>query len=427
MKSFCWLAVLFATVLAIRSSALAAGQGVLAKFRQLPAVELMSGNLKEGVNLIRRAALRTSVTPDSNRDLKHQLFAAVAGMSLIWGAYTADAACPGCGDAPPPQWAMDNPKLRFSPLWHGNLGFPAIDDPSTKFSDHYALVPREGVEFINFVINKIDVVSSLGISMPDKWLFATDDVDGDGQTNVVAWYYNNGWQRIEAWDNVDVFDNSMQGQVQPDWFNMPGGGSWDGVQVSVQVTGRANYVFEGRPQHEQIMQGKRPTFNMSGGLLPTHDGDRAISFSLTPQIGDDPPTNKSQHRLIFRFIGFLPGDTYNDGFFSDIDLTYMGWRVWWGWNHFVQGGKDNYIWDYNEDGSIDQKDYDELNNFLANNRVFGAPAAVLASGGLAPSPPPKVEVFPKGDNGTSIMPIKKPANNRPVKKMSTTWGELKRQ
>ena len=328
----------------------------------------------------------------------------------MWGAYTipVDAACPGCGDAPPPQWAKDNPTLRFSQLWHGNTGFPAVDDPITQFTDHYALVPREGIDYVNFVINTVDVLSSLRISMPDKWLFATDDIDGDGQTNIVAWYYNDGWQRIEAWDNIGVSDSSMQGQVQPDWFNKSGGGTYDGVQVSVQVAGGANYVFEGRPQHEQIMQGIRPTFNTSGDLIPTHDGDRTISFSITPQVGEDPPTHNSQHRLIFRFIGFLPGDTYNDGFFSDIDLKYMGWRVWWGWNHFVQGGANNYIWDYNEDGSINHKDYDGLKDFLANNSVYGAPAAVLAAGGLATSPPPKINVLNKGEGGTATRDIEGP-------------------
>ena len=429
MKNLCWLVLLFAFALDMRSSALARG-GMLAKIGQLPAV----ASLKEGANLIKRGLFRASAAPEGRssiavgrRDLKHKLFAAAAVIGLAWGAYVADAGCPGCGDAPPPQWAEDNPTLRFSHLWHGIGGFPAIDDASTKFSDHYAVVPREGIEYVHFVIDKVDVVSSLEMNMPDKWLFATDDVDGDGQTNIVAWYYNHGWQRIEDWDGVNADDSSMQGQVQPDWFNMPGGGTWDGVQVSVQVTGGADYVFEGKSQHQQIEQGKRPTFDTTGGILPTHDGDREISFSITPHQENDPPSTKIQHRLIYRFIGFLPGDTYNDGFFSDIDLTYMGWRVWWGWNHFVEGGKDNYIWDYNEDGSIDPQDYYGLQNFLANNSVYGAPSAVQASGGLATSPPPKVNVLNKGNGGTTTRQIKGMTNAVPPGKATTTWGELKKQ
>ena len=88
---------------------------------------------------------------------------------------------------------------------------------------------------------------------------------------------------------------------------------------------------------------------------------------------------------------------------------------------------NNYIWDYNEDGSIDANDYHGLKNFLDNNNTFGAPPAVLAAGGLAMSPPPKVNVLNKGDDGTTIQNIKRPENDRPRRNTATTWGELKRQ
>lgn len=423
MKSLCWLLLLFAVALDMRSSALAARQGgMLAK---LSAV----GSLKEGANLIKRGLLRASAAPDGQskvavggRAVKHKLFAAIAGLGLMWGAYTIPAtagpSCPGCGDAPSPQEATDNPKVRFSHLWHGHGGFPDVDDPSTKFAKHYVLVPREGIEYVHFVVNKVDVTSFLVIRLPDKWKFATDDVDGDGQTNIVASYYNNGWQRIEDWDDVDANDDSLREQVQPEWFNMPGGGTWDGVQFSVQVTGAAEYVFARSSQHQQIEQGKRPLFGEG-----YDSSDWTIYFNVFAQ-GE---SNLPQHKLVYRFLGYLPGDATIDGYFNNTDLTYMGWRVWWNWNHFVEGGKDNYIWDYNEDGSINAQDYFGLQNFLANNNVYGAPPAVLARGGLATSPPPKVNVFNKGDEGTTIRNIKGPESDKPRRNATTTWGELKRQ
>ena len=419
MKSLYWLVLMLAVALDMRNSALAAGQGgVLAK---LSAV----GSLKEGANFIKRGLLRASAAPDGqskvavgSRDVKHKLFAAIAGLGLMWGAYTMPAtagpSCPACGDAPSPQLATDNPLMRFSYLWHGFGGWPAVDGASAKFAEHYVIVPREGIEYVHFVINKVDVTSTLTITMPSGWKFATDDVDGDGQTNVVASYYNNGWHRIQGWDGINANDNSMQGQVQPEWFNMPGGGTWDGVQFSVQVTGRADYVFDGKSQHERIEQGKRPLFGEG-----QDSGDRRIDFAISNK--NIFPTHL-QHSLIYRFIGYLPGDTYIDGYFSAIDLQYMGWRVWWNWNHFVEGGKDNYIWDYNEDGSINAQDYFGLQNFLANNNVYGAPPAMLARGGLATSPPPKVNVLPKGDEGTTIRNIKGPADDRPRRNATTTWG-----
>ena len=92
MKSLCWLVLMFAVALDLRSSALAAGQGgMLAKLRQLPAV----GSLKEGANLIKRGLLRASAAPDGqssvavgSRDLKRKLFAAITGLGLMWGTYT---------------------------------------------------------------------------------------------------------------------------------------------------------------------------------------------------------------------------------------------------------------------------------------------------------------------------------------------------
>ena len=65
MKTLYLLVLLFVVALDMRSSALAAGQGgMFAKLKQLPAVKSMSGKLKGGVDLIRRAALRSSVAPD---------------------------------------------------------------------------------------------------------------------------------------------------------------------------------------------------------------------------------------------------------------------------------------------------------------------------------------------------------------------------
>ena len=423
MKSLCWLVLMFAVTLDMRSSALAAGQGgVLAK---LSAV----GSLKEGANFIKRGLLRASAAPDgqskvavSSRAVKHKLFAAIAGVGLMWGAYTMPAtagpSCPACGEAPSPEVAKDDPTVRFSHLWHGIGGFPDVDNPNTEFANHYVLVPREGIEYVHFVINKVDATSTLKIGLPWGWKFATDDVDGDGSTNIVASYYNNGWHRIQGWDGVSADSSSMEENIQTTWFNMPGGGTWDGVQFSVQVTGRADYVFEGKSQHQRIEQGNRPLF---GGDNDT--GDRKITFSVYAQGESSLP----QHSLTYRFLGYLPGDAYIDGYFSAIDLEYMGWRVWWNWNHFVEGGKDNYIWDYNEDGSINAQDYFGLQNFLANNNVYGAPPAVLARGGLATSPPPKVNVFAKGDEGTTIRNIKGPESDKPRRNATTTWGELKRQ
>ena len=165
--------------------------------------------------------------------------------------------------------------MRFSYLWHGFGGWPEVDDAIAKFRWHYVLVPREGIEYVHFVVNKVDVAKTLKIGLPSGWKFATDDVDGDGQTNVVASYYNNGWHRIQGWDGINANDSDMQGDVQPEWFNMPGGGTWDGVQFSVPVTGRADYVFDGKSQHERIEQGKRPLFGAG-----QDSGDRSITFSV---------------------------------------------------------------------------------------------------------------------------------------------------
>lgn len=421
MKRLCLL-VLFAAALDMQSSALAAGQGgLLAKLKQARSVS-------EGVSLLRRAVARASVDGASGK-----LAAAALALGMLFNvAVTADAAtCLGCEEPPAPKGtlAAEQVNFRFSPLWHGFGGFPDDGAAETLFSNHYAIVPREGIEYVHFVLNDIGDANNtvLTINFPDGWQVATDDIDGDGGQNIIAWYYNHGWQRITSWDNAGVTHDFLTEIVDPAWFDMPGGGTWDGVQFSVQVAGRAAYVFDGKTQHEQIEAGIRPTF----GAGDDH-GERSLSMYIEPIAPLQGGGKGETHYLRYVFRGLLPGDVDIDGFYSWRDLQYLQWRVWWGWNHINEGpngGKDNYLWDVNEDGAINNADIDKLNEIMASGSTYGgAPAAIPMPGGsIAFSPSPGANYSPDANRpGTSISPNARPPAVRPDGKAATTWGELKK-
>ena len=431
MKTLC-MTLLMAVALGGHSSVLYAGQnGLLAKLKQ-------SRSVSEGVAHLKRAVFRASAEGKLGK-----LTAAAFGLGMLLNVAAAPAealTCLGCEQPPAPQkpLAAEQVDFRFSPLWHGNGGFPADGAPETLFSHHSVIVPNEWMKYFNFIINDIDHLNDgdtayLSLNLPPAWRtwdVATDDIDGDGQLNAIAWYYNGGWQRITSWDNVGENNNGLSGKVDPAWFNMPGGGTWDGVQISVELTGGASYVFEGRSQDEQIDAGIRPTF-----ADDDDSGQRSTVLRLEIKQGDGNPAlpgARVDHHVHFHFRGFLPGDVYNDGFYSAHDLQYLQWRIWWNWTHFEQGpngGKEHYLYDVDENGAINHADITKLQEILASGPWHGAaPSLLPARGGIAFSPPPGAErSIGENRQGTTIDPNARPSAVRPNGKAATTWGALKRQ
>ena len=429
MKTLCML-VLMAVALGGHSSVLAAGQnGLLAKFKQ-------SRSLSEGVASLKRAVFRLSADGASGKLGKITAAAFGLGMLLNVAATPAEAVtCLGCEQPPAPENSItaDEVDFRISPLWHANGGFPDDGAAATLFSDHHVIVPNEWIKYFHIVINypgdTTGQTTTFTLDLPTGWGVATDDIDGDGFSNAIAWYYNNGWQRITDWDSILEANNGISFPVDAAWFDMPGGGStdvWDGVQFSIQLTGGATYVFEGKSQNEQIDAGIRPTF---GG---DDDSGVRIVASKMSTVGPGQTSEEGvTHYVHFHFRGFLPGDVDIDGFYSWRDLQYLQWRVWWGWNHINEGpngGKDNYLWDVNEDGAINHDDISKLQEIMASGPWQGAaPSLLPARGGIAFSPPPGADYsVNENHQGTSINPAARSAV-RPDGKAATTWGALKRQ